>query len=107
MQYFLLGTLESFFSENPDEKRVKLSSVDKIVMILEVATDLKDLHRNDKYHGNLSSQFIYIKLSSNILKLTNFKNKFKPVIDMKYIISIFKDGNLIWVLEKMVNMNVF
>ena len=81
MPYFPLGTLESFFSDNPDKKNVKLSNIDKIVIILEIATALKDLHMNDKYHGNLSSQFIYVNSHKDayICCICYDKNKEKEV----------------------------
>ncbi|KAK8886995.1 hypothetical protein M9Y10_038030 [Tritrichomonas musculus] len=61
--YFPLKSLNLIFGgEKSDlqKKRVKLSAIDKIVIILEIATALKDLHSNNEYHGNLCSQFIYL-----------------------------------------------
>ncbi|KAK8887004.1 hypothetical protein M9Y10_038039 [Tritrichomonas musculus] len=58
--YFPIGTLEELFFN-----QLHLTSVDKIVMILEIATALKDLHSHNEYHGNLSHQFIFINSSKD------------------------------------------
>ncbi|KAK8887003.1 hypothetical protein M9Y10_038038 [Tritrichomonas musculus] len=64
MPYYPNGTLFSLYSLAP-EKRVKLSFVDKIAIIIEIATALESLHSHDEYHGNLSSQSIYIDSSKD------------------------------------------
>ncbi|KAK8871623.1 hypothetical protein M9Y10_007358 [Tritrichomonas musculus] len=54
--YYPLGSLGNIFFE----KTVNLTLVDKIVIILEIARALRDLHLNDEFHGNLSSQSVYL-----------------------------------------------
>ncbi|KAK8886998.1 hypothetical protein M9Y10_038033 [Tritrichomonas musculus] len=72
LPYFPIGTFESLIVNNnkdknpgPSKSIIKLTHVDKFVMIYEIATALKDLHSNDEYHGNLSSQFIFINSSKD------------------------------------------
>lgn len=54
--YFVNGTLH--MQLNQPNKAIEFSIVDKIVIILEIAMALNDLHNNNKYHGDLSSKFI-------------------------------------------------
>ena len=45
---------------NDDNNNVELSLVDKIVIITEIAMAMRDLHSYNEYHGNLSSQSVFI-----------------------------------------------
>ncbi|KAK8885073.1 hypothetical protein M9Y10_044202 [Tritrichomonas musculus] len=66
--YFPMGTIDCIFLKPHDKSKqtlkkqneLEFNSVDKIVMILEIATALKDLHDNDEFHGCLSSQYIFL-----------------------------------------------
>ncbi|KAK8837936.1 hypothetical protein M9Y10_035878 [Tritrichomonas musculus] len=61
--YFPLGDIDSLvldLRQIENEKKVKLSLVDKIVIITEIAMAMRDLHSHDEYHGNLSSQSVFI-----------------------------------------------
>ena len=62
--YYPNGTLFFILNER-SEKRIEISFIDKIIMIIEIATALNDLHSNDEYHGNLSSQSIFINSSKD------------------------------------------
>ena len=84
--YYPLGTLESFILQNGKEKsgfNVELTLVDKVVMILEIATALKDLHDNKEYHGNLSSQSIYISSSKDAYIGSFYYDRSKEVEDTR------------------------
>ncbi|KAK8839386.1 hypothetical protein M9Y10_031735 [Tritrichomonas musculus] len=60
--YFPNGTLDFI---NSKEGRIELTNVDKIVMIIELATALEDLRSHGEYHGNLSNKFILINSSKD------------------------------------------
>ena len=62
--YFPFGSLYSLFDSKPEE-RINFTFVDKVVMILEIATALEDLHSHGQYHGNLCSDFIFINSSKD------------------------------------------
>lgn len=54
------------FKFNREKKKtIELTFVDKIVIFLEIAMALKKLHENNAYHGNLSTQFVFISSSND------------------------------------------
>lgn len=69
--YFPCGTLDSIIRKQPQNsislqnKTLEFNLIDKIVIALEVAIALKDLHSHNEYHGNLASQFIYINANKD------------------------------------------
>ncbi|KAK8865159.1 hypothetical protein M9Y10_010694 [Tritrichomonas musculus] len=56
--YFPYGDLTQIAL--PYENKINLSSVDKIIIIIEIATALKDLHSNGEFHGSLCPEYIHI-----------------------------------------------
>lgn len=57
--YFPLGNL-SYIFQNGKKDTFQFNLFEKIVIILEIAIALYDLHMNNQYHGFLSDDFIYI-----------------------------------------------
>lgn len=63
LPFFPFGTLSEIGSRFDD--KINLSIIDKIVIIIEIATALKDLHSNCEYHGNLCHENIFINSSKD------------------------------------------
>lgn len=59
--YCPMGSLLEIIIDN----EIKFSIVDKIVIILEIASALNDMHFHGQYHGNLSNRMIYINSSKD------------------------------------------
>ena len=60
--YFPFGTLNEVLNSEP---KIILTFVDKIVILLEIATALNDLHSHDQYHGDICSHFIHLSSNKN------------------------------------------
>lgn len=48
------------------KRRIELTYVDKIMIFLEIATALNDLHQNGEYHGNLNSHSILMNSKKDV-----------------------------------------
>ena len=102
-----MGTLQYIFNYqylHPKEPRVEFSLVDKIVMIIEIATTMKDLHFYREYHGNLSSQKIFINSNKDayigsIYHNREFEYRLVPCTEGSYF------SRAPEVHEKMINMH--
>lgn len=103
-----MGTLQYLFNYqflHPNEPRVELSIVDKIVMIIEIATTMKDLHFYGEYHGDLSSQKIFINASKDayigsIYHNRDYEYQLQPCVKGSYF------GRAPEVHEKMENIGL-
>ena len=86
--YFPLGTLHSLFN-NRQQNKVEFSYVDKLIIILEISFALLDIHSKSEFHGNLSSQSIFINSKKDAYLNTFSDNSdislfYRSPVEIKY-----------------------